>query len=114
MQYINKIEIMGRVGAIRTQEIQGRKVANFSVMTELIQNLQNSHCFTEATWHQVVAWENVSVDPQIFNMSKGDCVHVIGRIRHNKYTTVDGNDCIFQEIIATEVKFIKSDEPCLK
>ena len=112
MQYINKIEIKGRIGMVRSQEIHGKKVANFSVVTEFLCKLPDGTMCSEATWHQTVAWEGKSIDPKIFSAFKGNAVHIVGRVRQNKYTAADGTDRIFQEIIASEVKLLNEEQSC--
>ena len=36
MEHINRIELQGRVGNVRTNEYNGGRVANFSLVTELL------------------------------------------------------------------------------
>ena len=34
MEHINRIELQGHVGTVRTNEVSGKKVVNFSLATE--------------------------------------------------------------------------------
>ena len=102
-QSINKIEIKGKIGTIRVNEVFSRKVANFSVCTEEFQKNTNGTVICEATWHNIVAWEGEKVSPLVFTAGKNDIVHVFGRIRQQRYTDASGQDRIFHEILASEV-----------
>ena len=56
MEHINKVEIRGNVGTVRLNEHNGKKVANLSVITELLYKSREAGAVSEATWHNVVAW----------------------------------------------------------
>ena len=105
MEYVNRIELQGEIGAIRVQEVNGLYVANFSLATQFISKaVENVVC--ETTWHHVVAWETAIVpDPNL--LKKGDKVRVIGRLRTTKYTSADGQDKNYYEVVASMVSRIK-------
>ena len=49
MEHINKVEIRGNVGAVRLNEHNGKKVANLSVITELLYKSREAGAVSEAT-----------------------------------------------------------------
>lgn len=59
--------------------------------------MATNHCFKdkegcpviETTWHRVIAWESQET-ADAFKLEKGSQVHVIGRLRIQKYTGADG------------------------
>lgn len=108
-QDINKIELCGIVGMVRINEVQGTKVANFSLMTEHKSVNKRGSAVCESTWHNVVVWEsdNTSLD----KIEKGVRVHVTGRMRNSRYTGVDGSERIFTEIVAASIKKIDIHTP---
>ena len=107
-QDINKVELCGKVGAVRINEIQGTKVANFSLVTEQHTNsLGIQVC--EFTWHNIVVWE--SDDTSFDKLEKDVRVHVTGRLRNSRYTGVDGSERIFTEIVAASIKKIDIHTP---
>lgn len=105
-EYINKVEIQGKIGTIRTNEINGEKVANFSIMTEMLIKLANKQIIAETTWHNAVVWEGAKIDPAIFDDAKGKIVHLSGRLRNSRYTAVDGTERTFTEIMVYELKML--------
>jgi len=54
MEHINKIEIQGVVGAVRTQTLFGELVSNFSVATDTIYRNKQGDSIAETMWHNVV------------------------------------------------------------
>lgn len=98
-EHINRIELQGRVGNVRSNEYNGRKVQNFSLMTECIFKKKDGGSFVETTWHQVSAWQKQEVQ-------QGDLVRVQGRLRCVKYTGADGTDKIMTEVLANEVELV--------
>lgn len=98
-EYINKIELQGRVGNVRSNNINGRQVQNFSLVTEYAFKKKDGSFYNEATWHQVSAWEKQEVQ-------QGDLVRVQGRLRCVKYTGADGTDKIMTEVVANEVELV--------
>ena len=58
------------------------------------------------TWHRVLAWENRDT-ADAFKMKKGDSVHVLGRLRIQRYTGADGVERQAVEIVASKVEELK-------
>lgn len=100
MEYINKIELQGIVGATRSNVIGTSSVQNFSLMTEYMFEKSDKSIVCEATWHSVVAWNSQAVN-------KGDKVRVVGRLRQQKYTAADGTERVYYEVVASELKVIE-------
>lgn len=100
MEYINKIELQGKVGHVRYNEFRDQHVQNFSLSTEYISQNSNGAIFCETTWHQVTACDKEQV-------KQGDSVNVKGRIRQTRYTTADGAEKFFSEVIANEITIIE-------
>lgn len=109
MEHINKIEIQGVVGAVRTQVIFGEMVSNFSVATtDTIYRNKQGDSIAETMWHNVVVWQsNTSTD--LAKLEKGKSVRVVGRLRQMKYTNVHGEEKLFHEILANEFSIIDDD-----
>ena len=58
-QYINRVELQGRVGTVRISPVHDTIVANFSVMTEHMYEASDGNKVVEATWMCVAAFEGV-------------------------------------------------------
>ena len=110
MEHINRIEIQGNVGTVRLNEHNGRKVANFSVATELLYKSRDGVAIAETTWHNVVAWASREM-PDLRRITKGTPVHVVGRMRSQKSTSTDGTEKYFYEIMAQKVQILEFEQP---
>ncbi|MBQ6880080.1 MAG: single-stranded DNA-binding protein [Bacteroidales bacterium] len=108
MEHLNRIELRGRVGTIRTNEVNGSKVANFSVVTEYLYKTRDGNAVSETTWFNVTAWENKSM-PDFGSIVKGMPVYVAGRMRTSKYTTAEGEEKQFYEILANKLRYLTED-----
>ena len=109
MEHINKVEISGNVGTVRLNEHNGKKVANLSVATELLYKSRDGVAVSETTWHNVVAWSGKEI-ADLEMITKGTPVHVTGRIRTSRYTSADGVEKIFYEVMASRLAIV-SDAP---
>lgn len=108
MEYINRIELQGRVGTVRTNTINGSMVANFSIATESLYKNRDGSGVSETTWHNVVAWSGKDM-PDLSKITVGMPLHVIGRMRSTKYTAADGADRHFYEVMAQKVMPVVDD-----
>ena len=105
MEHINRIEIQGRVGTVRTNIVNETMVANFSVATDYLYKGKDGAGVSETTWHNVVAWAGKEM-PDLRRVTKGTPVYVSGRMRTSKYTTSEGVEKHFYEILAYKVRFL--------
>lgn len=106
MEYINRIELQGEVGAVRINCINNCQVANFSLATEHLSMNHLGDMMSEITWHNVVAWEDTN-SCDLESITKGSKVRVVGRLRMMKYTSVNGQEKVFYEVIASSVSKIE-------
>ena len=102
IDYINKVELQGRVGTVRTNEVNGSKVANFSMITEYLYKTRDGAAVNEGVWHNIVAWSSKEIQ-NIDKIEKGVAVHVTGRLRTNRYTSSDGAEKLYYEVMASKV-----------
>ena len=109
MEHQNRIELRGRIGTIRTNEVNGSKVANFSVVTEYLYKSREGNAVDETTWFNVTAWHTREM-PDFELLTKGRPVYVAGRMRTARYTTSEGTEKQFYEILANRVRLISDIE----
>ena len=110
MEHINKIELRGRIGTIRTNIVGNTKVANLSLATDYLYKGRDGSGVNETTWHNVVAWASREM-PDLRRITKGTPVYVIGRMRSQKSTSTDGTERYFYEIMAQKVQILESEQP---
>lgn len=102
---INRVELLGRVGTVRTQSVGDQLVSNFSLQTQHHYELKGgSGVAYEFTWHNCVAYEGGEVDTQ--GMSRGSLVHISGRLRNNRYTAADGSERTFTEVVVSTLEVL--------
>ena len=102
---INRVELQGRVGTVRMSPGIGSIVANFSLMTEHPIVSAEGCKLVESTWHNVAAFEGGEVSLE--GLNRGAMVHLTGRLRTAKYTSVDGTERTFTEVIADSLNVIE-------
>lgn len=108
MENINRIEIRGKIGCCRIQEVAETRVANFTVLTEHIKKSADGAATIEATWHNVTAWENDRIN-NLDQIQKGKTIHLTGRNRIQKYTSAEGFEKTYLEIIASSIRVTDSE-----
>ena len=106
MEHLNKSELRGRVGTIRTNEFNRSKVANFSVVTEHLYTPRDGNAVSETSWFNVAAWNSRDM-PDFASISKGTPIYVSGRMRTSRYTSAEGVERQYYEILAYKVRVIE-------
>ena len=106
---INRVEILGRVGADpRITNAGASRIARFPVATNEHFKDRSGGLHEETTWHNVAAWQGRSV-PAFDDIKKGVLVHIYGRIRNSKYKGADGEEKYFSEITANHLDICKEE-----
>lgn len=108
MDYINRIELKGRVGTVRSNVVNGSRVVNFSLITDLLYKTRDGAAVSEATWFNVAAWEGKDIH-DLDLIDKGATVHVHGRMRSNKFEGSDGTEKQFYEVLAQRLRVIQDE-----
>ena len=106
MQFLNKIELRGIIGRCNVQTISDTKMAKLCVVTEYAYKTTDETPVIETTWHNVTAWEGRKCK-NVETLKKGDKVHLVGRIRYQKFTDAEGIDKVSTDIIASSLEIIE-------
>lgn len=109
MDHINRIELQGRIGFVRTNIVGDTKVSNFSLVTEHLYKTRDGGAVNETTWHYIVAWDSKEM-PDLDLFAKGLAVNVIGRLRATRYTNADGTEKQMYEVVASKVRILNEEE----
>lgn len=100
---INRIELKGNVGSEpRIHEVGDSKVVRFSLATNETFKDRNGNFKEETTWHNVSAWIGRGM-PDFHDIKKGSCISLTGRVRNVKYTTPEGDEKFFNEVLANRL-----------
>ncbi|MCY4393126.1 MAG: single-stranded DNA-binding protein [Chloroflexi bacterium] len=103
---INRVELLGRVGADPEMRYSqgGTAVTTMRVATD--RRRQNGE--TEADWHSVVCWGK-QAEAVAQYVKKGNRVYVAGSLAQSTYETEDGERRHRTEVHAQEVVFLDSN-----
>lgn len=110
MVQLNRAVIRGIVGNVRLTTVGDTKVARMTVATNYAYKAKDGSCILETQWHTAVLFEGHGITG-LEEVSKGDKVHIEGRIRNQRYTGADGIERTSTEILAQKFERIVSDEP---
>lgn len=99
MEYLNKVELCGVVGSIRTMPIGDTFITRFAVATDCTYEDKSQGFVVETTWHNCTSFDASAKDLQ-----RGDKVHVLGRIRRNEYVNSVGERAFSIEILTNKVQ----------
>ena len=103
MEQLNKVELIGTVGSVYVKDFGKTKCVNFSVATNHAYKDREGCPVIETTWHRVIAWDSPDTK-DAFRIGKGDQVHVIGRLRVQRYTGADGMERTVFDVTAHRVQ----------
>lgn len=112
MEHLNKIELQGVVGSVRTDKVGDKLHAHFTVATNYLYKTADGNAVCETTWHRVSAFEGEKITADTLNTIKDEYnknyvhVRVVGRLRQKRYTDEFGNDASTYEVFANEVELI--------
>lgn len=104
MQQLNRIELRGIVGSVRETQIDNHFIVRMTVATNYLYKTEDYGAVIETTWHQVDMHSDTPL-----GITKGDSVHVTGRLRKQSYMRENGTTVSDTYIIASNIETI--DEP---
>ena len=104
---INRVELLGRVGAdpeLRTTQ-NGTAVVQLRLATD--RRNGNESAEQQTDWHTVVCWDK-QAEAVAQYVHKGERVYVAGRLNHQSWETDSGERRSRTEVHASEVIFLGS------
>ncbi|WP_317195446.1 single-stranded DNA-binding protein [Zobellia russellii] len=95
---------MGNVGQepTITNLESGKKVARFSLATNVHYKNSKGEKQTDTDWHTIVAWGKTAEIIEKY-LEKGKEVGVAGKLKTRTYTMDDGNQRYVTEVVADEI-----------
>ena len=109
MEQMNKVELRGVVGSVRVYTYEESRMARIGLATNYAFKDRNGTAVIDTSWHNVIAWEGRTLQ-DLDRLAKGTKLRVVGRIRYQKYTGVDGEERIGTDIVAANVEIIDDSE----
>lgn len=99
---LNKVELIGHLGKdieVRTLE-NGTKVGTFSLATSESYKDKSDQWQTITEWHNIVVWRP---SESMQKLTKGNLVHIDGKIATKKYKDKDGIERTAYNIVADKI-----------
>ena len=106
MEQICKLELAGVVCRSTITPVGDSKVARFSLATNYTYNGKDGGIIIDTTWFSCTAWEGENM-PDLNQIQKGSKVHLIGRVRMQRYTDADGIDRQIWEVICSSLEIVE-------
>ena len=110
MEQLNRVELRGVIGNIRLHSFSDNRMARMTVATNYAFKDKEGNAVIDTSWHNVVAWGGKNI-ADLSSVEKGSKVHVVGRLKYQKYTGSDGVERISSEIVANKLEVIEDSEP---
>ena len=108
MEHINRIELLGPVGSVRLQNVAGKRMAKFTMVTNRAYKNKEGAPVIETQWHNITAFEGRNVQC-LERIEKGRAAHVWGRLQIQHYTGPDGTDRVSVDVICTKLVLVDPD-----
>lgn len=106
MDQIAKIELVGIIGRVNLSEVGDTKMARFSLATNYCYKSKDGIPAIETQWFSVIAYPGPKI-ANLESLDRGISVHVIGRVRMQRYMDASGNDRCSWDVIAQELKVLE-------
>ena len=109
MEYINKIELRGRVGRCEIQTYGDSRLCRLSLITEYGYRARNREPVIDSMWFNVSAWDGKGT-MDFDKITIGSIVYVVGRVRSYKYTDSDGAERSSWDVQAYKLNLVENPD----
>ena len=107
MEFLNRIEVKGVVGSIRTSTLDNIQAVRFSLLTEYSYKAKDGMCVVETTWFSIIGFKGKVIQQSTIDLIKrGSNVYVVGRVRQQRHVDGNGIEQIQNEIMAQSISII--------
>jgi len=100
--FINRVELQGIVGSERSYQVGTSTMHRFSIAVNRVYRTNEDVAVVETTWVCCLAEESRMSDPDA--VSKGNMVHLVGRLRQQRFTTETGEDRYSYEVLVEQLE----------
>lgn len=109
MEQLNRIELRGNVGSVTLREISGKLMARITLATNYAYKDKTGAAVIDTTWHNIVAWQSRDIK-NLEKIERGTKLHVIGRLRNQKYIGQDEQERTSTDVVASTLSIIEGSE----
>ena len=106
MESLNNIELQGVIGTCKITPVNGTRVARFTLATDNTYTSKDGSMIIDTTWFNCTAWESSKINC-LDKLGRGGKVHILGRVRMQRYTDASGSTREIWEIVAQELKLVE-------
>lgn len=99
-EYVNKIELAGRIGSVRKNTISDTEHARFSLCTVRTYH-DDEYPAVETSWHDCHAFASDGID--LTKIEKGGWIHIIGRLKYMRYVDINNVEKQMTDIFVTKI-----------
>ena len=112
MEQLNRIELRGYVGAAKKTKAGDSEFLRFTIVTGYAYRTSDGSPVIENTWMDCLYFLRKDSGKVLPDLTKGDRVHLTGRLKHQRYTDSEGG---YHDTYAVLVKELErySDETAL-
>ena len=106
---VNQVHLLGRCGQdpeIRSVGQNNVNRATFSLCTGSKYKTHEGREIDDTCWHNIVAWESSQIS-DLDKIVKGMPINVTGRLRVSRYTSADGIEKQYHEVMANKIRFLR-------
>lgn len=109
MEYINKIELRGRVGRCDVQNYGDSRLCRLSLITEYGYRARNREPVIETIWFNISTWDSKN-SMDFDRITVGSIVHLLGRVRTYKFTDSDGVERSGWDVQAYKLSLVENED----
>ena len=107
MPNLNRITVIGHVGADPELRDEGTAMCKFTLATTEHWTDKENEKKEKTTWHNIVAWGK-QAETLAKYVHKGDPIYVEGRQEHDSYEDKEGNKKYWSQIVVSGFQFLRS------
>ena len=107
MEQLNRIELKGTIGNAHPTKVGVSVCVRFSVATNYVYRDMDGNPIIETTWHDCTLFTDSDTAETI---KKGRFIHLLGRLRNQRYTDCDGVEKHNIDILVYKVLSIQEIE----
>ena len=104
IEFINRVELQGIIGSVRQYTIGTQKGFQLTVATNRVYKDKDGNPVIETQWTSCTGWESENIDLSL--LEKGREIHLIGRIRNQRYTGTDGVERTTMEVVVSSLEAV--------
>lgn len=101
MEQLNKVELKGVVRSVNIMPIGNSNITRFTVATKYNYADKDATPIVETTWHSCV-----SFDKKAAELKMNDKVHLLGRIRYQRYMDSNGEEKRMTDILVNKLEIL--------